>query len=384
MQGSPPSVTGPRRWPAWFMALVLVVGLGGAVTARAENEYIRVAEHVARHPEQRALMAQLAERVHAPAVPLATPPEAPVRIALVYPGLQTSDYWRRSLDAFASRLRRLAVPHELKAFFSRPSGDVELQARQLAEALAWEPDYLVFTLDTLPHKRIIERLLARGEPRLILQNITTPLAEWQGHLPFLHVGFDHVQGTRLIADWMLERAGHRGEYLMLYFTPGYVSRMRGGTFAAVAAQYPDVEQVAAYYTDGDSERAYRATRQTLEAHPDLAMIFACATDVALGALRALREAGREGEVLLNGWGGGTAELEALAAGGLDVTAWRLSDDNGIAMAEAIKLDLSGQARQVPDIFAGDIALVTRHTSPGEIARLERRAFRLSEPSPEAP
>lgn len=369
---------------AWFMGLALVAGLGAAMPAWAEKEYVRVEEHVARHPEQRALMAQFAEQVRAPAVPLATSPETPVRIAVVYPGLQTSDYWRRSLVSFESRLARLDIPYQLKAFFSRPSVDVDLQAKQLAEALAWAPDYLVFTLDALPHKRIIERLLARGEPRLILQNITTPLAEWHGHLPFLHVGFDHVQGTRLIADWMLERAGQRGEYLMLYFTPGYVSRMRGGTFAAMAADYPELEQVAAFYTDGDAERAYRATRETLEAHPDLAMIFASATDVALGALRALREAGREDEVLLNGWGGGAAEREALAAGGLDVTALRLNDDNGIAMAEAIKLELSGRAREVPDIFAGDIALITRDTSPAEIARLERRALRLSEPSRESP
>ena len=54
------------------------------------------------------------------------------------------------------------------------------------------------------------------------------------------------------------------------------------------------------------------------------------------------------------------------------------------MAEAIKLDLSGRAREVPDIFAGDIALITRDTSPGAIARLEGRAFRLSEPPRESP
>ncbi|MDX1465274.1 MAG: hypothetical protein R3215_06185, partial [Halomonas sp.] len=150
MQASASRVTGPL---AWLMGVVLVAGLGAAVPAGAENEYIRVEDHVARHPEQRALMAQFAERVREPAVPLATSPETPVRIAVVYPGLQTSDYWRRSLVSFESRLARLDIPYQLKAFFSRPSVDVDLQAKQLAEALAWAPDYLVFTLDALPHKR---------------------------------------------------------------------------------------------------------------------------------------------------------------------------------------------------------------------------------------
>ena len=43
--------------------------------------------------------------------------------------------------------------------------------------------------------------------------------------------------------------------------------------------------------------------------------------------------------LINGWGGGSAELEAIERGDLDVTVMRMNDDTGIAMAEAIKWDL---------------------------------------------
>lgn len=361
---------------AILATLVLPFALSGA-SAGASDHYIPVDDYLARHPEQQALMADFSSRVQSPAIPLAATPRRTVRIAVIYPGMQASDYWRRSLASFEARLEALRVPYELKTFMSRPSVDVDLQARQLTQALQWRPDYLVFTLNAVPHLRMIERVLALGSPRLILQNITTPLADWAADPPFLYVGFDHVQGTRLIADWMLERAGHHGKYLMLYFSPGYVSRMRGGTFAAAAARHAKVEEVEAYYTDGDPDKAYRATLETLEAHPDLKMIFAGSTDVALGALRALRETDRL-DVLLNGWGGGAAELEALEDGGLDVTAMRINDENGIAMAEAIRMVLIGQATRVPDIFAGDIALITRDTPPEEVERLERRAFRLSD------
>lgn len=360
---------------ARLAAAFLLLALAGEA-ALASSEYLRIGDYLERHPEQQALMADFSTRVQAEPMPLASPPRRQVRIAVVYPGIQASDYWRRSLASFEARLRDLRIPYELKTFLSRPTVDVDLQAKQLATALQWQPDYLVFTLDAVPHRRMIERVLALGNPRLILQNITTPLADWESNPPFMHVGFDHAQGTRLIADWMLERAGHEGKYLMLYFSPGYISRMRGGTFAARAAEHPGVEEVAAYYTDGDPDMAYRATLRTLEAHPDLEMIFANSTDVALGALRALRETDRL-DVLLNGWGGGPAEIEALTDGGLDVTAMRINDDNGVAMAEAIRLALAGQADRVPDIFAGDIALITRDTPPGQIDRFEARAFRLS-------
>ncbi len=363
----------------WMAAVSPGVAEPEAESEASSREYIRVGEYLERHPEQQALMADLSARVRGPAVPLSTPPLREIRIAVIYPALQASDYWRRSLASMEARLRALDMPYQLKVYMSRPTVDVNLQARQLTNALQWRPDYLVFTLDTVPHLHMIERVLAMGSPRLILQNVTTPLAEWEDDSPFLYVGFDHEEGSRLIAEWMLEQADYRGKYMTLHFSSGYVSRMRGGTFEAMAARYPALEEVDSYYADGDPERAYRATLQTLEAHPDLKMIFAGSTDVALAALRALRETDRL-DVLINGWGGGSAELEALGPGGLDVTAMRINDDNGVAMAEAMRMVMLGQQARVPAIFAGDIVLVTRDTPPQRIDELKRRAFRLSEPS----
>ncbi len=342
----------------------------------AAEEYLSISDYLSLHPQQSAIMARFAETVRGPARPIGKTPERAVRIAIVYPGLQASDYWHRSQASFEQRLRQLQIPYELNAFFSHPSIDTVLQSQQLSEALQWQPDYLAFTLDVAPQSRMIERLLAQGAPKLILQNITTPLVRWQTHKPFLYVGFDHAQGTRLMAERMLSRIDYQGKYLMLYFTPGYVSQMRGDTFASEAAKHPQVIQVAAYYTDGNRDKAYAATRQTLREHPDLKLIFASSTDVALGALRALREADRQ-DILLNGWGGGDAELQALQAHGLDLTVMRINDDNGIAMAEAIRLDLLQQPEQVPHIFAGDIELLHDGMALADVERLKQQAFRLS-------
>lgn len=368
------------RIPSWIdipaiTALVLVTTLY-IPTIQAAEEYIRIDNYVSQHPEQNAVMAEFAEIVRAAVEPITTKPDRPVRIAIVYPGLQASDYWRRSQTSFESRLRSIQLPYELRSFFSKPSVDAALQSQQLAEALQWQPDYLVFTLDIAPQSRMIERILARGKPKLILQNITTPLVRWQSHQPFLYVGFDHAQGTKLLADRMLKQINHQGKYLMLYFSPGYVSQMRGDTFAREADKHPGVTQVAAYYTDGNRDKAYQATLRTLQEHPDIKMIFANSTDVALGALQALQETDRL-DILLNGWGGGDAELTELQQQGLDVTVMRINDDNGIAMAEAIKLDQLKQPKRVPHIFAGDIELLDKSQSPAEIERLKQQAFRLS-------
>ncbi|RAH36534.1 hypothetical protein C9J49_015680 [Halomonas sp. SL1] len=59
---------------------------------------------------------------------------------------------------------------------------------------------------------------------------------------------------------------------------------------------------------------------------------------------------------------------------------RINDDNGVAMAEAMRMVMLGQQARVPAIFAGDIVRVTRDTPPDRIDELKRRAFRLSESS----
>ncbi|MCO4789370.1 ABC transporter substrate-binding protein, partial [Vibrio cholerae] len=73
---------------------------------------------------------------------------------------------------------------------------------------------------------------------------------------------------------------------------------------------------------------------------------------------------------------GSAELEALAKGELDVTVMRMNDDTGVAMAEAIKWDLEGKA--VPLVYSGDFEVVTKQDSAARISELKARAFRYSD------
>lgn len=54
-----------------------------------------------------------------------------------------------------------------------------------------------------------------------------------------------------------------------------------------------------------------------EREQKLDFIYACSTDIAFGVVDALRDLGKE-QVVVNGWGGGDAELEALKAGELDL------------------------------------------------------------------
>lgn len=349
-----------------------------ATSLQEDSIYITAEEYLLLHPEQQKKSELFGKAVNSPATPIPAGVQSrKISIAIVYPGEQASDYWRRSLASFVARLDEIGIAYVVHEFFSKGGGvDVRKQEEQLKNALELNPDYLVFTLDVQQHTKIIERIISKRRPFLILQNITTPLRIWETNQPF-YVGFDHAIGTRMLAEYFHKHSGTRGTYGLLYYSRGYVSTMRGDTFLDFMQQKGGPRLAGAFYTNGVKEQAKEATLNLLRENADLRFIYNCSTDVALGAAEGVREAGKSGKILLNGWGGGSAELRAILEGQLDVTVMRMNDDNGVAMAEAIRLRMLGQEELIPTVFSGQFTLVTRQSSEEELDRLKKRAFRYS-------
>ncbi len=346
------------------------------------SEYYTLPAYEKRHPEQATRAKAFSRKVSLKGMPVSkSTHDKKVSIAVIYPAMQASDYWRRSIAAFKARMDEIRLNYEITEFFTKPAVDYRIQEQMIRKSLEMNPDYLIFTLDIGRHKRIIQRIITRQSPKVILQNITTPLRAWEGKQPFLYVGFDHILGTRKIARYFLEKTDGKGNYALLYFSRGYVSVMRGDSFSDSLKNYPDLHQVAAYYTDGNRERARLSTLDILTTSPDINFIYACATDVALGAIDALKQTPGTDHIMVNGWGGGSNELSAIMAGDMDVTVMRINDDNGVAMAEAIRLDIEGRAHEVPQVFSGKFALVEKGIQPKRLFELKQSAFRYSGMNP---
>lgn len=362
--------------------LLLMVALLVAGSARAElgretpDEYWSLSELFENQPEQRDLTDRFSDRVADAAVPIEAPSD-PVRIAIVYPAIQASDYWRRSIVALEARLDELGISYEITSQFTQPGQEIQEQTRQVAEALKSDPDYLVFTLDALRHRVIVERLIARKRPKVILQNITTPLRRWGSEQPFLYVGFDHASGTRLLAEHILHTRPQAEPYAIFYGPKGLVSQARGEPFRLAMVERSRKRLVASYYVGFDREKAREAAMTLLARQPDVGFIFSCSTDIALGVSDAIAEMGLVGDVSTNGWGGGSAELELIENGHLSATVMRMNDDNGVAIAEAISLDLQGRGNDVPLVYSGAFELVPADHDRARIEALKRRAFRYS-------
>lgn len=343
--------------------------------SQALNGYWHYQEYLNANPQQKALTESLSATVRLTPDRLSVSQRQPVTISVIYPGQQISDYWTRNIKAFEMRLEELGIEYQINQVFTRPSLDMRQQSLSLMEALKNNTDYLIFTLDTTRHRKFIEHVLNSSPTKLILQNITTPVRDWENRQPMMYVGFDHETGAQQLAQYYREHIPKGSKYSVLYFSEGYVSDARGDTFIQQMERTGDYRLASSYYTKATQESGYDATMNIVKNDPDIKFIYACSTDVALGAAKALRELKRH-DIALNGWGGGSAELQALEDGELDVTVMRINDDTGVAMAEAIKRDLEGQG--VPVVYSGDLEIVTQEDNAEKIGKFKQRAFRYSD------
>ncbi len=56
---------------------------------------------------------------------------------------------------------------------------------------------------------------------------------------------------------------------------------------------------------------------------------------------------------------------------------RMNDDNGVAMAEAVKLDIHGLEEFVPTIYSGEFKMVKKGIRKTKLQEYKKRAFRYT-------
>ena len=185
----------------------------------------------------------------------------PVLISFATPLKQVSDYWRRSIDSFKGRMDEIGLSYSIMEFSTKVDENRKLKECVVA-AIKTNPAYLVLTLNEPGDKTIVSRLLEKKKPKIIVQNVTSPDADWKKHSPFMYVGFDHPTGAKLIADEYIKRMKNKQqiEYAMLYHVRGnQVSKLRGDRFNEIIGKLSDFKLVAEYFTEGNRKKARMAT-----------------------------------------------------------------------------------------------------------------------------
>lgn len=164
-----------------------------------------------------------------------------------------------------------------------------------------------------------------------------------------HIGTDNYQGGRLAGEAMIEALGESGgQVLVLHFKQANscVERVRG--FMDVVKAHNEsnetgkVDVVAELEGGGLRDQGFRATADALQAHPELAGIFAINDPSALGAYTALEQANKTDQIVIIGFDGQLEGKKAIKEGKIYADPIQFPKKMGVVSVEKVVQYLNGE------------------------------------------
>ncbi|MDQ1899835.1 D-ribose ABC transporter substrate-binding protein [Paracoccus sp. WLY502] len=131
---------------------------------------------------------------------------------------------------------------------------------------------------------------------------------------------NNAQGAALGAQAWVEAVGDAGNYVELFGAPSdNNAQTRSNGFETVLTQYPDLVKVGQEVANWDRTQGYQKMQSLLQANPDIIGVISGNDEMALGAIAALKEAGKLDQVKVGGFDGSPDAVAAVKAGEMQYT-----------------------------------------------------------------
>ncbi|HLP69446.1 MAG TPA: D-ribose ABC transporter substrate-binding protein [Rhizobium sp.] len=145
---------------------------------------------------------------------------------------------------------------------------------------------------------------------------------------------NNAQGAALGAEQWVKMIGDKGTYVELFGNPAdNNAATRSNGYETVITQYPDLQKVGKEVANWDRTQGYQKMQSLLQANPDINGVISGNDEMALGAIAALKEAGKLANVKVGGFDGSPDAVEAVKAGEMQYT---VLQPVAVFSAEAVK------------------------------------------------
>lgn len=208
-------------------------------------------------------------------------------------------------------LEEEAGKHGYRLLITSAEQDAVRQANQIDDFIVQEVDALVVSpCDSLS---IGSAIVAANAAKIPVFTADIASTAQIGEVAS-HVASDNVAGGREAARLMAKALNGQGKVVILSHpeVTSVTDRVKG--FKEEIAKHEDIEIVAELSAGGKRDRAVRVMEDLLQAHPELAGVFGINDDTALGALAAVKAAGKAGEIKIVGYDA-TPEARSLIESG---------------------------------------------------------------------
>ena len=131
---------------------------------------------------------------------------------------------------------------------------------------------------------------------------------------------NNAQGAALGAQQWVKSVGDKGNYVELLGNPSdNNAATRSNGYESVLSQFDGLKKVGSQVANWDRTQGHDKMQSLLQAHPDIIGVISGNDEMALGAVAALKEAGKLSSVKVGGFDGSPDAVGAIKAGELQYT-----------------------------------------------------------------
>ncbi|MBW4025103.1 MAG: D-ribose ABC transporter substrate-binding protein [Proteobacteria bacterium] len=131
---------------------------------------------------------------------------------------------------------------------------------------------------------------------------------------------NNAQGAALGAEQWVKDVGQKGNYVELLGNPAdNNAATRSNGYETVLSQYPGLVKVGQQVANWDRTQGHNKMQTLLQAHPDIIGVISGNDEMALGAIAALKEAGKLSSIKVGGFDGSPDAVAAIKDGEMQYT-----------------------------------------------------------------
>lgn len=181
---------------------------------------------------------------------------------------------------------------------------------------------------------------------------------------------NNAQGAAIGATQWVESVGDKGKYVELFGSPSdNNAATRSNGYETVLSQYPDLVKAGQDVANWNRTQGHDKMQALLQANPDIVGVISGNDEMALGAIAALKKAGKLDQVKVGGFDGSPDAVAAIKAGELQYTVLQpvaIFAEAAVKQADTfIKTGKTGvdQEKQLFDCFLITKDNVDKYTAP---------------------
>ncbi|AFY37910.1 periplasmic binding protein/LacI transcriptional regulator [[Leptolyngbya] sp. PCC 7376] len=234
----------------------------------------------------------------------------------------TELYWQRvalsGTDMGNTLLINVQVQSTENSRYVEFAGDqIDLISKVLTEE---SPNGLILgPADSQQLVSVVDQAAAQDIPVIA---IDTPI-ESDNLLTF--VGFDDFAAGKTMGEWVVEQLGEKGKVLVVQGAQNNANAVKRYEGFLAGLDTGDIEVLDSQSANWREKEAQELTAAWLEEYPEVDAIVAANDQMALGAITAIEAAGRE-DILVTGFNGSEAGLDAIQAGKLAASIDQLPEE----------------------------------------------------------